>query len=118
MDATTDSLHSSVRATVERLIADVVGEEFCDVYDIGLDSTFAEDLELESLEILELAERLIETYEGQVDFVGWFADMEFEELVELDVGTLVDFIVSRLAASGAGAEAGAGIRGDGVGGGW
>ncbi|MGH9214599.1 MAG: acyl carrier protein [Acidimicrobiales bacterium] len=99
METTTNRLDRSVRATVERLITEVVGEEFCEVYDIGLDSTFAEDLELESLEILELAERLIETYEGKVDFVGWFATMEFEELVELDVGTLVGFIASQLAGA-------------------
>jgi acyl carrier protein len=102
MEATAGSLHDSVRATVERLIAEVVGEDFYEVYDVGLDSTFAEDLELESLEILELAERLIETYEGRVDFVGWFAAMEFEDLVDLDMGTLVDFVVSELAGAAAG----------------
>jgi acyl carrier protein len=97
MGIAANSLAASVRDTVERLLMEVVGEEFYEVYDVGLDSTFAEDLELESMEILELAERLIETYEGRVDFVGWFANMEFEELVELDLGTLVDFITSRLA---------------------
>jgi acyl carrier protein len=96
MGMVAESLQASVRDTVENLIAEVVGEEFYEVYEVGPSSTFAEDLELESMEILELAERLIDTYEGRVDFVGWFANMEFEELVDLSVGTLVDFIVSRL----------------------
>lgn len=96
MGISADSLQASVQDTVENLIAEVVGDEFYEVYEVGRDSTFAEDLELESMEILELAERLIETYEGRVDFVGWFATMEFEELVELSVGTLVDFVVAKL----------------------
>ena len=32
---------------------------------------------------MEVAERLIEEYEGRVDFVAWFADMELEDLIEL-----------------------------------
>lgn len=99
MGMAAESLQASVQDTVENVLAEVVGEEFYEVYEVGRASTFAEDLELESMEILELAERLIETYEGRVDFVGWFATMEFEELVELDIGTLVDFIVGRLAGA-------------------
>lgn len=90
------ALFESVHQTVVATIVDVVGEEFYEEAEIGLDSTFAEDIELESMEVMEIAERLIDTYGEQVDFVGWFADMELDELVEMTVGKLIDFIVSCL----------------------
>ncbi len=102
----TDPLYASVRTTVESAIRDVVGEWYYEECQIGLDSTFAEDIQLESMEVMEIAERLIETYEGKVDFVAWFADLELEQLIDLTVGTIIEFIVTTLEAAGeAGAEA-------------
>ena len=92
----TDPLYDTVRVTVETAIRDVVGEWYYEECQIGLDSTFAEDIQLESMEVMEVAERLIEEYEGRVDFVAWFADMELEDLIELSVGGVVDFIVASL----------------------
>jgi acyl carrier protein len=91
-----DALYDSVRVTVEQAIIDVVGEEFYEECEVGLESTFAEDIELESIEVMEIAEKLIETYGEKVDFVAWFADMELEDLVEITVGSVVDFIVATL----------------------
>jgi acyl carrier protein len=92
----TDPVYESVRTTVETAIRDVVGEWYYEECQVGLDSTFAEDIQLESMEVMEVAERLIEEYEGRVDFVAWFADMELEDLIELTVGGVVDFIVASL----------------------
>ena len=101
----TDPVYESVRTTVETAIRDVVGEWYYEECQIGLDSTFAEDIQLESMEVMEIAERLIETYEGKVDFVAWFAELELEQLIDLTVGTIIDFIVASLEATGgAGAE--------------
>jgi acyl carrier protein len=97
---TTDSdrsdLHESVRATVEGTIIEVVGRWYYEECDAGLDSTFAEDIELESMEVMEIAERLIETYEGKVDFVSWFSEMDFEQLIVITIGDVVNFIVASL----------------------
>jgi acyl carrier protein len=68
---------------------------------VTLDSTFAEDIELESMEVMEIAERLIETYPA-VDFVTWFSAMELEELVEITLGDVVSFIVRSLEQPAAG----------------
>lgn len=102
------ALYESVRVTVEQAIIDVVGEEFYEECEVGLDSTFAEDIELESIEVMEIAEKLIDTYGEKVDFVAWFADMELEDLVEITVGSVVDFIVTNLEAAEAGDRAGQG----------
>jgi acyl carrier protein len=100
-----EALYESVRNTVEQAIIDVVGEEFYEECEVGLDSTFAEDIELESIEVMEIAEKLIETYGDKVDFVAWFADMELEDLVEITVGSVVDFIVAKLQEAEAGDRA-------------
>jgi acyl carrier protein len=92
----TDPVYESVRTTVETAIRDVVGEWYYEECQVGLDSTFAEDIELESIEVMEIAEKLIDTYGERVDFVAWFADMELEDLVEITVGSVVDFIVASL----------------------
>ena len=93
-----DALYASVRDTVEGTIIAVVGRWYYEECEVGIDSTFAEDIELESMEVMEIAERLIETYEGRVDFVSWFSGMELEDLVELTVGNVVDFIVASVEA--------------------
>jgi acyl carrier protein len=92
----TDPLYTSVRTTVETALRDVVGDWYYEECQIGLDSTFAEDIQLESMEVMEVAEKLMDAYEGRVDFVAWFADMELDALVELTVGHIVDFIVASL----------------------
>lgn len=92
--------YASVKATLVATIVDVVGQEFYEEAEISLDSTFAADIELESMEMMEIAERLIETYGEQVDFIDWFAEMELEELVAMTVGTVVDFIVISLEGDG------------------
>jgi acyl carrier protein len=92
-------LFESVHKTVTDTIIDVVGREFYEECEVGLDSTFAEDIELESMEMMEIAERLMVTYEGRVDFVAWFADMELEEIIELTLGQVIDFIVRSLEES-------------------
>lgn len=94
----TDPLYESVRATVETAIRDVVGELYYEECEVGLDSTFAEDIQLESMEVMEIAERLIEHYDGKVDFIAWFADFELDDLIDLTVGRVIDFIVATLEA--------------------
>jgi acyl carrier protein len=91
-----EALFESVHETVVRNIIEVVGQEFYEESEIGLDSTFSEDVELESTEVMEIAERLMEIYEDQVDFVGWFADMDLEDLVDLRLRDLIDFIVKSI----------------------
>src|SRR3990170_8016667 len=79
------ALFEEVRATVEQAIVDVVGRPYWEECvgadpDSVLQATFAEDIELESMEVMEIAERLIDHYSGRVDFVAWFSDMELEDL--------------------------------------
>jgi acyl carrier protein len=76
----------------------VIGEdELLMVDEVTMDTSFNDDLELESIEFVALAEELTNRYGEQVDFVGWIADMELDALVTMTVGELVDFVAGCLA---------------------
>ncbi|MEU8588779.1 phosphopantetheine-binding protein [Streptomyces sp. NPDC048664] len=112
-----------VRADEESVLADVVamlttvfdedgdgdgnegeigdGEGLFDV-EIGMETTFHRDLELESIDLVTLAGLLDERYGGQVNFAEFLAGMEFEEIIELTVGRLVEHVVLSLKAAEAG----------------
>lgn len=92
-----------VMASVTTALGAIVGVDYVADLGVGPDTGFEADLELESIEIVQLAEELVDRYGDRVDFVAWFAGMELQELIDLTVGQLVEFIVASLAS---GPEAG------------
>ncbi|RKN08434.1 acyl carrier protein [Streptomyces radicis] len=66
---------------------------------VGMDSRFADDLELESIDLVALAERLEERYGDRVNFAEFLADLDLDEIIALTVGRLVDHVAGRLAAA-------------------
>ena len=85
-----------VLQTVATLIRQVIGEDWVAEVEIGMDTSFSEDLELESIEFVALAEQLQQAYGERVDFVGWLSGMELDRIIGLRVGQLVDHVVSCL----------------------
>ncbi len=83
---------NAVLATVSELIREVIGEEWANDVAIEMCTSFSDDLELESIEFVALAELLQERYGEAVDFVGWLSDMELDEIITLEVGVLVQYI--------------------------
>lgn len=80
--------------TVAGFIHEVVGEDWEFEEPITMETNINDDLELESIEFVALAEKLVDEYGDEVDFTGWLAEMEFEEIVELTVGDIVNQIES------------------------
>jgi len=78
--------------TVGSLIRQVIGEDWDDTEEIGLETSFGEDLELESIEFVALAEKLTETYGDAVPFVAWLSTMDLNQIIALKVGDLVEYI--------------------------
>jgi len=76
--------------TIGLLLAELLDEEDL-VDEVTVESTFGADLDLESILFVVLCERLQERY-GEVDFVGWLADLEMDQLINLKVGDLVEHI--------------------------
>jgi acyl carrier protein len=74
------------------LLRDVLGDEWDDHLEVDASTSFADDLELESIEFVALAERLQEHYGKQVDFVGWLSGLDLDGILALTVGDLVAFV--------------------------
>ncbi|NNN21432.1 MAG: acyl carrier protein [Acidimicrobiales bacterium] len=91
---------ATILKEVVAMITDVVGEDYAIDLDIDMETSFQEDLELESIEFVTLAEKLMETYGEKVDFTGWIASMDVDEIIAMTVGQLVDFITKCQSESG------------------
>lgn len=93
--STADATRAGILDEIAAMIRDVIGEEWADETHIDRDTSFGADLELESIEIVALGEK-IQARWPEVDFATWLTSMQLEEIVELRVGQLVDYIASCL----------------------
>jgi acyl carrier protein len=85
---------AEVLGAVTAMITEVIGPDDLVGIEIDLDTSFQEDLEVESIEFVALSERLMERYGDEVDFVRWMASMDLEEIIGLTVGDLVQFVAA------------------------
>ncbi len=85
-----------ILVTVTEFIKEVIGEEYVEDIDINMDTSFADDLEMESIEIVEFAEKVREHFGENVDFAEWLSKMELDDIINLGIGEVVDYIKSCL----------------------
>jgi acyl carrier protein len=78
------------------MLVEVVGGEILVATTIDRDSAFSEDLAVESIEFVALAEKLEYRYGARVDFMAFLAELEMDEILGMTVGTLVDYIAAQL----------------------
>lgn len=78
------------------ILVEVIGEDFLLDVEVTADTSFNDDLAVESIEFVALAERLREHYGDRVDFVAFVGELELEEIVTMTVGQLVTHIQSCL----------------------
>ena len=83
-----------VLGDIERMLIEVIGDDLLLDGPLSMETSFDEDLQLESIEFVALSEKLLDTYGENVDFVGWLAEMELDDIIALRVGQLVDFVTS------------------------
>ena len=88
-----------VLVEVAGMLRQVIGEAWAEDVPIGLDTSFSADLELESIELVALAEKLQARYGQAVDFTGWLAEKELGDIIGLRVGQVVEFIAACLSSS-------------------
>jgi len=89
-----DPRTQAVLQEVTTIVQEVIGEEWVREQPITMETTFATDLELESIELVALSEKLQNRYGATIDFPSWLSNMQLEEIIGLSVGKLVDYIVS------------------------
>jgi acyl carrier protein len=87
------SSEADILAAVSAMLRDVIGEEWIQTKVIDMSTTFSQDLEVESIEIVQLAEKIQEKY-GAIDLPSWLASKDLDEIIGLTVGDLVKFISS------------------------
>jgi acyl carrier protein len=85
--------------TAETVLADltVMLREVLDGYEIGEitpDTLFGEDLEMESIDLVALGGLLTERYGDRVNFAEFIAGLDLDEIIDLSVGRLTDYIVT------------------------
>lgn len=74
--------------------------------EITMDTTFREDLEMESIDVVSLAGRLQARYGNAVNFAQFVANLDLETVKTLRVGQLVAHIAASLDAAAPDAPAG------------
>lgn len=89
---------STVFDEVVKIVTDVVGEDFLLDVQITPETSFNEDLGLESIEFVELSEKLQDYYGERVNLVTFIADMDIDGIMSITVGQLVGYIESQLAS--------------------
>jgi acyl carrier protein len=75
-------------------VADIIGDGVIEEIGISQKSIFTKDLEMDSIEIVAFAEKVKQKYGHEIDFISWISKMKFQELYNLSVGQVVDYIVN------------------------
>jgi acyl carrier protein len=91
---TLEERKAEILQTITGMIQEVVGEEWIHETPITMETTFSHDLEVESIELVALSEKLQERYGDTIDFPTWLSGMELDQLIGLKVGALVDYIAT------------------------
>jgi len=90
--STLEESKAEILATISEMIKEVIGEDWVRETPITMDTSFVSDLEVESIELVALSEKIQARYGESVDFPSWLSGMELEQIIALTVGQLVDYI--------------------------
>ena len=96
---TTTELADTVLERLASILREVIDDGWADDVAITRATSFNRDLELESIEFVALAERLQAEYGEGVDFAGWLADKDLDQIIALRVGEVVDFVCRCLSSN-------------------
>lgn len=81
---------------IRRMLTELIGMEYALGLDIGMETSFDTDLELESIEFVKLSTMLTDRYGYRVDFGAFLADKTLHEIIALKVGDVVNHIAGVL----------------------
>lgn len=96
---TTAANEVPVLAQLSGMLRELLEEYGLDDAEITMDTTFHDDLELESVDLVALSGQLREHYGDRVNFANFIAERDLDEIIALTVGELVRYIVASLRAT-------------------
>ena len=88
--------NGSVLEQIIRVIREAVAEDWIEVFDIDADTSFNDDLELESVEFVEIAEMLQQHFGSRINFIEWLSAMSLDQIIALTVGDLEKYVSSKI----------------------
>ncbi|MFJ4780067.1 acyl carrier protein [Streptomyces sp. NPDC088762] len=81
-----------ILAEITGMLVEIVGDEYLLAEEVTMKTTFNEDLALESIEFVALAELLHHRYGAEVDLMGFLAEKDMDAILAMSVGELVTHI--------------------------
>lgn len=82
----------AILALVTDRIRSTVNEDWIQDFEIDAETRFNDDLELESIEFVKIADAIQAHYGNQLGIIAWLSGKSIHELIGLSVGDLVDYI--------------------------
>lgn len=86
--------NNNIFLELKQFIVDIIGEDVVEEIDITPACTFTRDLEMDSIEIVAFAEKVKAKYGDVVDFAAWFSGMDLDDLVNLKLSDIINFITN------------------------
>jgi acyl carrier protein len=91
VNATLKMNHEELFTLLKGFITEVIGAEFEEM-DITPESSFTKDLEMDSIEIVSFSEKIKAHFGDQIDFTGWLSSMDLDQLINLDLSMIINYI--------------------------
>jgi acyl carrier protein len=88
----------AVLGEIAAMVREVLDGYGLDDVEITMDTTFHEDLEMESIDLVSLGGHLTDRYGDRVNFAEFVAGLDLDEIIGLTVGRLVRYVVASLRA--------------------
>lgn len=86
--------NKDVLQQVVAAIREAIAEDWVQDFEIDLDTSFNDDLEIESIEFVAIADLLQKRF-GDLNLIDWLSKRDINELIELTVGDVVTFIETK-----------------------
>lgn len=86
---------AEVLKTVTSMVVQILDAYGVADNEIDMETTFHDDLEMESIDMVTLAGMLVEVYGEQVNLAEFLADKTLSEVIALTIGDIVHFVVDR-----------------------
>ena len=87
----------SSRETLPQVVAairEAIAEDWVNDFEIDRDTSFNDDLEIESIEFVAIADLLQKKF-GDLQLIDWLSKRDINELIALTVGDVVAFIENK-----------------------
>ncbi len=97
-DSYQDTYQDSL-AVVIGIIRRTINEDWIEDFEIDEATRFNNDLEIESIEFVRIADAIQRHYGAALDIIGWLSGKSIHELIALSVGELSRFIVDARAGA-------------------